>query len=187
MKVEEVFRPPTSDKRAQPVNVRFERKVLYNHERTQRKLSISSKQATQAWSNLTEAMTQARTTIADWTQAQERFHEVVLTKYHNDVYNSPKRNQSYQRSFTFASNTLARARFGRGDTFDLGPLPKNRKLTLKRQNSSPTKIGKGNRKRDTVLMKPQPIPEKPAMDAPRIESSNAWVERQEARNLLPQT
>ena len=40
-------RPPTSDMQAEKINDdRFERKVLYNHERTQRKLSTSSKQAT---------------------------------------------------------------------------------------------------------------------------------------------
>ena len=76
-------RPPTSDMQAEKINDdRFERKVLYNHERTQRKLSTSSKQATQECSLLAEAVTHARTTIADWTTAQEQFHEIVLTKYH---------------------------------------------------------------------------------------------------------
>jgi len=41
--VDVAFRPPTSDNRAVPVNARFEKKVLFNHERTQRKLSTSSK------------------------------------------------------------------------------------------------------------------------------------------------
>ena len=40
-----VVRPPSFDLKAKPVNPRFVRKVLYNHERTQRKLDTSSKQA----------------------------------------------------------------------------------------------------------------------------------------------
>ena len=138
---------------------------------------------------MNEAVTHARTTLANWTKAQDQFHEVVLTKYHHDVANSPKRNSWFQRSSTFASKTLARARNGRQATVEIGPLPLNKKLTLKRQNSSPTKINKGRRKREPLmLMKAVPIMEKPEIEGPpRIISSNAWVERQEARNLLPQT
>ena len=40
-----LMRPPSVEERVKPLNPRFERKVLYNHERTQRKILTSSKGA----------------------------------------------------------------------------------------------------------------------------------------------
>jgi len=81
---------------------------------------------------LTEAVTHARSTIKDWKQAQDHFNDVVQTKYHYDVYNSPNQRSGAQKRFMFASNTLARVRLGRQETVDLSLLPLQKRFTLKR-------------------------------------------------------
>ena len=46
-----LMRPPSVEERVKPLNPRFERKVLYNHERTQRKITTSSK-----WANYEQSL-----------------------------------------------------------------------------------------------------------------------------------
>jgi len=52
-----------------PVNPRFERKVLFNHERTQRKLTSSCKQADRELSVGSETVAHAHDTLCEWTKA----------------------------------------------------------------------------------------------------------------------
>ena len=65
-----LMRPPSVEERVKPLNPRFERKVLYNHERTQRKISTCSKWANYEQSLSFETVQEARKTINDWNAAQ---------------------------------------------------------------------------------------------------------------------
>ena len=61
-----LVRAPSVDQRAKPVNSRFERKVLFNHERTQRKLSSCSKHACREYSLSSDTVKCVKKTIKDW-------------------------------------------------------------------------------------------------------------------------
>jgi len=62
----QLVRAPSVDMRAKPLNSRFERKVLFNHERTQRKLSSCSKQASRECSLSSDTVQVAKKTLKDW-------------------------------------------------------------------------------------------------------------------------
>lgn len=67
------MRAPSVDQRAQPLNPRFERKVLYNHDRTQRKLHSMGKKADRVNSLTSEAVIEVKKTLNDWNAAQSQF------------------------------------------------------------------------------------------------------------------
>ena len=68
---------PEARPRPQQSNPRFVRKVLFNHERTQRKLSTCSLRANQACSLSCETVAEARKTVQGWHDAQESFKQTV--------------------------------------------------------------------------------------------------------------
>jgi len=68
-KVETPIRPPSVDQRAQAVSSRFVRKVLFNHERTQRELNSSATRAHRECSLVLETVSDARRTIGEWQTA----------------------------------------------------------------------------------------------------------------------
>ena len=77
----ELVRVPSFDKRAEPVNPRFVRKVLFNHERTQRKLSTCSKKANRVCSLSSEAVEGVKQTVKEWNEAQDNFEKAVHDKF----------------------------------------------------------------------------------------------------------
>ena len=77
----ELVRVPSYDRRAEPVNPRFVRKVLFNHERTQRKLSNCSQKANQVYTQSSEVVAGVKKTVNDWNEAQEQFEKTVHDKF----------------------------------------------------------------------------------------------------------
>lgn len=57
----------------QPLNQRFTRKVLYHHDRTQRKLASYSNEANRVFSMSSEAVDGVKKTVNDWNEAQDNF------------------------------------------------------------------------------------------------------------------
>ena len=140
-----MVRVPSSDQRAQPVNQRFARKVLFNHERTQRKLNFCSKKANKECSQSSDVVESVQKTVNDWTEAQDSFDQTVHDKFEAEFFNSPSRREQNMR-FHFASNTLARQRIGRGLSIEAQHVPLRHNNTMKRQNSSPSKINKAKKR-----------------------------------------
>ena len=54
----------------------------------------------------TEAVSQARTTIADWNTANEQLQDVIVRKYHDEIYSSPCKRSLFQASTS--SNSIER-------------------------------------------------------------------------------
>ena len=146
-------RPPSFDLKAKTLNPRFVRKVLHNHDRTQKKSDYFSSKADQECNKTQQIMDGTNEQIAVWKRAQDHFQQTVIEKFEVEVFNSPSRHQqsSGRKDFTFkfASTELARKRMQKQVTIDLAAtetsfgdqepskrqgqqLPLYRKPTLKR-------------------------------------------------------
>ena len=86
-----VLKTPSANQvsRAQPLDRRFVRKVLFNHERTQRKLDSSSKQAGSVYSATKRVINDVRKSIEDWDDAHEHLDIVVREKFEQEFFNAP--------------------------------------------------------------------------------------------------
>ena len=81
MEGRELVRVPSFDRRAEPINPRFARKVLFNHERTTRKLNSFSKRASEVCSQSSDIVAGVKKTVNDWNDAQDHFEKTVHDKF----------------------------------------------------------------------------------------------------------
>ena len=63
------------------MNPRFARKVLFNHERTQRKLDSCSLKASTVWTQSGEVVNGVKKITNEWNEALDHFQKTVDERY----------------------------------------------------------------------------------------------------------